>query len=216
MAERPIFLPATSGNRLFREIPINFVWNPGMAPSQKKKNIAALHSAASELGFKDLLETSSKSDEAIGKELSAFTLPISIDHKETTIECAFQSSKVFEHGGPYLDLLFAGSREARSDERLRTSGKLVGFEFEGTLYPLNPLTAFYDWLFVNALYRNTKLHDAVLQFKGFTDIEFNPAKSINCQARSVAIFVSLELRDETGSALDSFSVFRNYYGSSTG
>lgn len=30
-----------------------------------------------------------------------------------------------------------------------------------------------------------------MQFDTFTDIEFNPQKSINCQARTVAIFVTL-------------------------
>jgi hypothetical protein len=29
------------------------------------------------------------------------------------------------------------------------------------------------------------------KYVGFTDIEFNPSKSINCQARSCALFVSL-------------------------
>lgn len=31
----------------------------------------------------------------------------------------------------------------------------------------------------------------ILKFKAFTDITFNPKKSFNCQARSVAMFVSL-------------------------
>src|SRR5258708_4970548 len=30
-----------------------------------------------------------------------------------------------------------------------------------------------------------------VNYAGFTDIEFNPSKSINCQARSCALFVSL-------------------------
>jgi hypothetical protein len=33
------------------------------------------------------------------------------------------------------------------------------------------------------------------KYVGFTDIEFNPSKSINCQARSCALFVSKEASD---------------------
>lgn len=35
-----------------------------------------------------------------------------------SVECAFQSSKVFENGGAYTDLLYKTSREAK-DERLK-------------------------------------------------------------------------------------------------
>jgi hypothetical protein len=31
----------------------------------------------------------------------------------------------------------------------------------------------------------------LLEYKGFTDIEYFPKKSLNCQARSCAIFVAL-------------------------
>ena len=34
---------------------------------------------------------------------------------------------------------------------------------------------------------NQNLINNIIQFDAFTDIEFNPAKSINCQARSVAL-----------------------------
>lgn len=33
-----------------------------------------------------------------------------------------------------------------------------------------------------------------MKYDGFTDIEFNPEKSINCQARAAALFVSLSRR----------------------
>jgi hypothetical protein len=32
-------------------------------------------------------------------------------------------------------------------------------------------------------------------YAGFTDIEFNPRKSINCQARSIALFLALMKRN---------------------
>jgi hypothetical protein len=42
---------------------------------------------------------------------------------------------------------------------------------------------------------------------GFTDIEFNPEKSVNCQARSCAFFVALEKRDLLDEAMSSFENF---------
>jgi hypothetical protein len=55
-----------------------------------------------------------------------------------------------------------------------------------------PPTAFYDWLYLRALAR---LDAATLQQlrerDGFTDIAFNPERSLNCQARSAALYVAL-------------------------
>ena len=47
----------------------------------------------------------------------------------------------------------------------------------------------------------------LFKYKGFTDIEFNPQKSINCQARTVALLVSLlklNLLDEALRSQDNF------------
>ena len=112
-----------------------------------------------------------------------------------SVECAFQSSKIFENGGAYTDLLKATSKQAKKDERLRNSGKLIGFEFRSTKWQLNPLTAFYDWLYVNALNQNIQYHNELMRYQAFTDIEFNPKKSINCQAYSIAMFVALAKRN---------------------
>ena len=38
-------------------------------------------------------------------------------------------------------------------------------------------------------------HEQLIQYEAFTDIEFNPQKSINCQAYSVAMFVALSKRN---------------------
>jgi len=44
-------------------------------------------------------------------------------------------------------------------------------------------------------------------YAGFTDIEFNPQRSINCQARAAALFLSLMKRGDLESALQSPTVF---------
>ena len=193
MAERPVFLPSRKAGRLVEEVSITFPWHSGMAPSQKRKNVSELHAAASNGGIGPLLEVSTKSDEQLGQRLSAFNLKVELEGGNTIpLECAFQGSKVFENGGPYKDLFSAESRDAKRDERLTSSGKLTGFRFEGQEFPLVPKTAFYDWLYIKALYPHRDFLQRLHRYAGFTDIEFNPNKSINCQARSCATFVSLD------------------------
>ncbi|MGR3914850.1 MAG: hypothetical protein OD918_10140 [Gammaproteobacteria bacterium] len=196
MANRPIYTPAPTGDALVCTRPVEFVWSPGMALVQKQKSIAALHKAAIDAGFcARPLEISSKSPAALGVSLSAFNLTITTQKQRAfTVESAFQSSKVFEHGGPYTDLLYGASIEAKRDPRIRNSGNLTGFVFFSESWPLEPKTAFYDWLYISALHKNQRAVDALGKYDAFTDIEFNPKKSINCQAYSVALYRSLESR----------------------
>ncbi|MGN6118220.1 MAG: DarT1-associated NADAR antitoxin family protein [Rhodanobacter sp.] len=208
MAERPIFMPSQKAGRLVEETSVSFLWHKGMAPSQKKKNVSELHAAAAKRGIEPLLEVSSKSEEKLGQRLSAFNLKVELDEGGViSLECAFQGSKVFEHGGPYTDLFGVESRDAKRDERLSSSGKLVGFRFEGQDFPLIPKTAFYDWLYIRALYPHREFLQRLHRYAGFTDIEFNPEKSINCQARSCATYVALdrlELLDECARSSERF------------
>ena len=147
MAERPIFVPDEDAPGLVREISFSIAWAGGFAPVQKKKNVKALHEAAAVRGFPELLEISTKSDEKLGQRLSAFSLTFHSDELgDIPLECAYQGSKVFEHGGPYTDLYSVDVRTAKRDPRLKESGRLTGFLFEGFRFPLEPKTVFYDWL----------------------------------------------------------------------
>ncbi|WP_245421743.1 DarT1-associated NADAR antitoxin family protein [Rhodoplanes serenus] len=195
---------------MVQEIAIEFAWHPGVAPSQKKKNIAALHEAAANRGLSPLLEISSKSEIELGRQLSAFNLKVRIEGRETTLECAFQGSKVFERGGPYEDIYWMDSRSARQDPRLRQSGHLRAFHLEHKEYPLSPSTAFYDWLYLNALFAQPKWIDGLQGYAGFTDIEFNPQKSLNCQARSCATVMGLFRRGVLEDATEAFEVFQSF------
>ena len=213
MTKRPIFL-ATNKAPYYREFNVTFDWNPGFAKSQKQKNIQAMHLIflRTPIGKdKRILEISSKSTEDLGVNLSAFNLQKYVPSlgRKVPLECVFQGGKVFENGGPYLDLYEMKPADAKKDERLRDSGRLTAFRFEGKDYPLKPLTIFYDWLYLNACLENPELSEPLLKYDGFTDIEFNPEKSINCQARSAAIYVSL---NKTGliDQIRSFEAFREY------
>ncbi|MBU3161814.1 hypothetical protein KPL37_19205 [Clostridium frigoris] len=192
MAIRNVFIVDNSEN-FFKKIDIEFKWFPGFAVSQKQKSIDDLHENFKEkYKGKNPLEISSKSRDDLGINLSAFNLMINTPKgKEYSVECAFQSSKVFENGGPYKDILYMTSRDAKKDKRLKESGKLIRFEFYNVVWELEPKTLFYDWLYINALYKKKALAAEVLKFDAFTDIEFNSMKSVNCQAGSVALFVSL-------------------------
>jgi len=207
MAERPIFIPSKDAPGFVKEISFNISWAGGFALVQKQKNVRALHAAAAAAGYAPLLEVSTKSEEKAGRHLSAFHLKVQARSGEVSLESAFQGSKVFERGGPYTDLYEVDARTAKRDPRLQESGRLVGFEFDGLKFPLEPKSVFYDWLYMNAIYPHrdwliSRLNGRV-NYAGFTDIEFNPAKSVNCQARSCALFVVLMQNDILDSAVSS-------------
>lgn len=193
MAQRPVFVPSRKAPYVDVFMP-EFVWNGGFATSQKQKNIVALHEAFHKrFPERNLLEISSKSLQDFGMKISAFHLKKKVPSigKSIPVECIFQGSKVFSAGGPYTELYEKTPREAKKEPRLKSSGILRGFQFEGQQYPLQPKTVFYDWLYINAILENSGYTEQLIQFDGFTDIEFNPDKSINCQAKSAALFVAL-------------------------
>ena len=139
MAERPAFFirqgSVVTGSYTFE-------WFPGFAASQKQKSIDSLHKAVKEADAQaNPLEISSKSANPLGVKLSAFNLCLN-NH---TLENIFQSAKLFENGGPYLDLLEVPPREAKRDERLHNSGQLKAFCYQGAVFPLTPQTVFYDY-----------------------------------------------------------------------
>jgi hypothetical protein len=207
LAERPVFVPLGEGPRTVAEVPVNFTWHPGMAASQKKKNVVELHAAAAERGIKRLLEISTKSEREVGQRLSAFNQRLELSDGSFPLENVYQASKVFAAGGPYIDLLRVAPRDAKRDVRLIQSGHLIAFELEGERYPLNPPTAFYDWLYMRCLYPHRDWLRRLAKVDGFTDIEFNPARSLNCQARACASFVALEKRALLDDAMRSFPAF---------
>jgi len=213
VAKRPIFVPLIDGKRLVLEHYVEFQWHPGFAKSQKQKSIRELHRMALEAyGVQNPLEISSKSEDELGVALSSFNLKFRTQKGRClTVEAAFQGSKVFERGGPYRDIFTKTPKDAKRDERLRNSGRLTKFSFFGVDWELEPKTAFYDWLYINALLKNPALAERVTDHDGFTDIEFNPEKSINCQARAVALFCALFHSDRLDHALEDRANFTSMY-----
>ena len=192
MAKRPVFVPRPDASPFFEEVEVEFRWFAGMAKSQAQKSIDSLHEAAGrEHVLSPVLEISSKSRTPLGVDLSAFNLMLTVAGQKMSVECAFQGSKVFENAGPFPDLYYSSSRDAKTDERLKSSGGLIAFRLFDEDFPLTPPTAFYDWLYLMALRQNPVHAEQLLDYAAFSDIAFNPAKSLNCQARSAALFVGL-------------------------
>jgi hypothetical protein len=195
---------------------LEFQWYPGFAKVQAQKSIASLHEEANSKGWGPVLEISSKSENPIGVALSAFNLVLQQSNRPSmSVEAAFQGSKVFERGGPFRDLYQASSREAKKDERLRLSGNLIKFDFFGEEWPTWPLTAFYDWLYMTALSQNPELSEQLSGYRAFSDIAFNPEKSLNCQARAAALFVALQHASLVDEAVSSKASFLRLLGAAT-
>jgi hypothetical protein len=213
LAKRPIFVPMHDGKRYVLEHYVDFTWHAGFAKSQKQKSIRDLHEMAlREYGVENPLEVSSKSEQELGVKPSSFNLKFRTRRgRVLTVEAAFQGSKVFLHGGPFADIFSKPPMEAKRDERLRSSGPLTKFSFFGEDWDLEPKTAFYDWLYINALKKNPDLATRVTDHDGFTDIEFNPDRSINCQARSVALFCALFHTDRLERVLSNKEAFISMY-----
>jgi len=209
MATRPIFIPTNNSKELFKEVNIEFKYYNGFALSQKSKCITSLHESSIEKGYETILEVSTKSAEKLGHRLSAFNLMLNTDdYGSISIESAFQGSKVFENGGPYNDIYAKDSLSAKRDERIKNSGSLKCFEFENNIWELEPKSAFYDWIYIKALYPHMDyIKENLTKYDAFSDIEFNPKKSINCQARTCAILVSLVNLDLLDKAMESPSNF---------
>ncbi len=215
MATRPVFI-TNAEKPHYKEILTEFIYYSGFSESQRKKSAESLREAFERTHpTAKVLEVSRFSDNVLGQRLSAFNLIATLKSgNKVPVENAFQASKCFESGGPYTDLLFCKPIEAKKDPRLQESGLLTGFELEGEKFPLEPKTFFYDWLYINALKDNEEVTRQLLQYNSFTDIVFNPAKSINCQARTIAIYVSLCKTGEIDMALNSREAFEEIvYGS---
>ena len=192
MAYRPVFYGDAFG---YKKYMIDFEFFTGFSLSQKQKSIQSLHnSIIRNFPERKILEVSSKSLDEIGRQASAFNLNVILKSgKEFSVEQIFQGSKKFRRSGSQLHLI----DQMSSKELKKYIGKvhqvdeLVSFECFGQIFPLKPQTFFYNWLYINSLHKNQLLANQIINYDTFTDIEFNPNKSKNCQAEACSIYVYL-------------------------
>ena len=209
MATRPVFLPSFNDKCLVQKREFDFPWASGFSEVQKRKNINALHAEARKQGgIRRILEISSKSEEEVGKRLSAFSLKIALGSRKYPLESVYQGSKVFENGGgPFTEVFGLPPRDAKRFVREKDCGRIVRFELAGNQYPPPPKTAFYDWLYIRSLADEADWISENVKYDAFTDIEFNPAKQFNCQARAFAVYLSLHEKDKLEEAAADFEAF---------
>lgn len=206
MAEKMIFI--SDGINPFYEKIINYVFVPGFAPIQRKKNVINLNeSIKSEFPNLKTLEISTKSDNELGRQLSAFNLKLNGRFVEST----FQSSKVFADGSQYEFLIDKKPLEAKRFIQNLPKQSIVKFRFEGTDYSINPKSFFYDYIYIKALQNNHELSSKLKDYDVFTDIEFNYKKSINCQARACAIYAYLLKSGKVDEYLNDLNKFKTLY-----
>ncbi|WP_154837083.1 DUF6977 family protein [Staphylococcus sp. Marseille-Q1834] len=213
MANRYVYL-VNKNNGYYDKKNIEFKWISGFSKSQKQKNITSLHEAFSKkMPQYNILEISSKSPIDIGVQASAFNLKVKTKKGHIfTVEELFQTSKVYEKAGKQSFLLEENLSIKEIKHKLREiddNDKLIKFECFNQEFPLEPKTYFYNWLYINALSKNTVLANKIIEFDAFTDIEFNPKRSFNCQAEACSIFVSLVKSNKLQQALTSPKEFLN-------
>ena len=214
MSKRLFFISTYNNDNFYEERIVDFKFYTGFAITQKQKSIDSMHAEILKLDENYIpFEVSRKSKDPLGQKLSAFNLMYYSKkyNKEFPVENVFQSSKVFEFGGPYTNLLYTSPVEAKKYEKLRTSGRLVKFVCDDEEWDLLPYSMFYDWIYINALYRNKEVFTQLTKYNAFTDIEFNSEKSKNCQARAVAIAVSLYKRGLIEKYLGDKKLFKTIY-----
>lgn len=184
----------------FEEMYVTFDWFGGFALSQKRKCEIGLHKNFNEM-YPDqkVLEVSSSSLNQLGAELSAMNLSKRTERGITSVESAFQSSRIYKDQdtviGPFPELLFMDGRECKKTVKEYSKG-LHSYEylFDGMKFyaPCFHISLFYDYLYLNALLEpeNEEVRKKLLEggYTAFTDLA---TKSLNSQARACAMFVGL-------------------------
>ena len=188
----------------FEEIQVDFDWFPGFALSQKRKSQISLHqNFLHAYPNEKVLEISSASLYSLGSALSAMHLHKRTAFGVTTVESAFQSSRIYDLGnkeiGPFHEYLFLSGRECKKKVKELSRGMISKrYLFEGLSFsaPEHNISLFYNYLYLNALCeeenRNTASRLLCSEYTAFTDLA---TRSLNCQARAAAIFIALVHND---------------------
>ncbi len=189
------------------EVIVEFTYIKGMAFTQKQKNALSFHASIEKIyPNKNILEVSTKSQVDLGVKLSAFNLKL----EGYSLECVFQSSKVFENGQQYKNVLELSPKEAKRFISELDYNYVVEFRYKNMIIPNLPRSLFYDYIYCLALFERKELHEALVCYEIFTDIEFNEKKQYNSQARACALFVYL-YKNEKLNYLDSVDLFKSLY-----
>ena len=193
MVTRPIYISTGKPENPFTKEDIEFVWVKGMSYKQKCKRRDSLHDAIAKTKLyhrAKLLEISTKSNIDLGIKLSALNLTVKFNSgNEETVEKIYQSSKVFDE-----------------------DHNIIGFKYGNTTFEKDPKSMYYDYIYMLGLYFHKEYHEELSKYSIFTDIEFNPNKQSNTQARAAAIWNTLYKNNMTN-IVENRDEFKKYYKS---
>ncbi len=211
-AVRPVYQIVTDPNdpNFYHAVDIEFRWFPGLSTIQRRRSIVSLQRAyMEEYPESNVIEVTTKSLNHIGEQFSPFYLTVKLpDGQWKPVETVYHACKVYEKGGPFLDILEKEPGHARKDERRYKNGELIGFQFGNKTFPADPPTYFFTWLYITALTEHPDQAKILLDYDAFTDILFNPKKGKVNQAMACAIYVSLVKRGLLEDAMSSPESYR--------
>ncbi len=199
MKSKRCFFAPTDKSPFFDEGIVTFEFSPNTVPGSHEKNSLSLVAEIQEAHPRArVLEISTASNQLLGVQLSALNLKLRSAWGHNSVERTYQASKIFERGGPFLELL-TDSRSAKAFPGMKSSGRLQGFQGpDQKFFPADGRSTFYDRLYIQALIQNPELLTSLLPFEIFTDVRFAKTKlgfhlsqPMNTQARSCAIATGL-------------------------
>lgn len=214
MAERYVFISKDS-YPYYEKVYVALDWFGGHALSQKRKCEIGLHqNFLSEYPGYKCLEISEASLYSLGHDLSAMNLSKRTREGITSVESAFQSSRIYDDGetriGPFPEYLFSPGKVSKKEVKQASKG-LISKEylFDDMVFyaPQHHISLFYDYLYLNALLEEENQNATTKLLEGgynaFSDLA---TTSLNSQARSAAIFVGLHM----AGLLDEVKEFNSY------
>lgn len=192
----------------YKEEPIEFTWHMGMSWQVRQRSSKSLRDEflARHPECKVIEISTASEDHELGKKLSALNLTLHArlpdeTAKDIPVENIFQGSKVYDgENRPHVELFQQSAKEAKSFSKEMQSHKrsVIRFQYGNKKFELFPYSAFYDWIYIQALHSHRELARQILDYDAFTDIHFNQKVAysnkgpFNCQARALAIYVSLQ------------------------
>lgn len=191
MAVRKIYLSLPEYPYV-KEVSVTFPWMNG----SKHQNVQAVLDTFHDV-YPDVpaLEVSLASSQPEGIHAAAMKLPLHRDglEQEVPVGIVYEAAKVFENGGPYVDLLQCSRQKVQKDARLQHSGRCIGYRLEDTAFPVEPYPyAFFNWLYGCALHQNPEKAEGLLKFGAFSDLELGSTKKDrNSPARAAAVYAGL-------------------------
>ena len=172
-------------------------------PLDRPPFVAEHHDPAGAPAGLRVLEISSRSDEPLGRRLSAMHLRAAgpDGDRGLPVESIYQAAKCYGDGGPDDQPITNGYDAKRHDRERRSAGPLRGFHHQGTFWPAASGSAFYDRLWIQAA-AGASATRAVQGYDAYSDQFHRPGQSVACQARSAAMLAGLDRARQLGTVHD--------------